>query len=52
MCSYFLKIGPKLFTAKGTHSINQTHVSMFQNDSSFVYIVTINSTYKCHITAI
>ena len=56
MCSYiqilFLKIGPKLFTAKGTHIINQTNVSMFQNDSSFVYIVTINWTYKYHITAL
>jgi len=25
---------------------------MYQDDSSLVYIVTINSTYKYHITAI
>jgi len=43
---------PEVFTAKGTPNTNQTRFSMYQGDSSLVYIVTINSTYNCNITAI
>ena len=43
---------PEVFTAKGTHTNKQTRFSMYQDDSSFVYIVTINWTYKYHITGI
>ena len=43
---------PGVFTAKGTHNSKQTRFFMYQDDSSLVYIVTINWTYKYHITAI
>jgi len=34
---------PEIFTAKGTHNNNkQTRFSMYQGDSSLVYIDTIN----------
>ena len=38
----------EVFTAKWTHNNKQTRFSMYQDDSSLVYIVTINY----HITAI
>jgi len=38
----------EVFTAKWTHNNKQTRLSMYQDDSSLVYIVTINY----HITAI
>ena len=42
---------PEVFTAKGRHNNKQTRFSMYQDDSSLVYIVTINSTYDCNITS-
>ena len=42
---------PEVFTAKWTHNNKQTRFSMYQDDSSLVYIVTINSTYDCNITS-
>jgi len=33
---------PDEFTAKGTHTNKQTRFSMYQDDSSLVYIVTIS----------
>ena len=42
----------EVFTAKWTHNNKQTRFSMYHNDSSLVYIVTISWTYKYHITNI
>ena len=33
---------PEVFTAKGTRNNKQTRFSMYQDDSSLVYIVIIN----------
>ena len=43
---------PEVFTSKGTHNNKETRFSMYQDDSSLVYIVTISGTYKYHITVI
>ena len=45
--NYFLftktkTILPEVFTAKGTHNNKQTRCYMYQDDSSLVYIDTIN----------
>ena len=47
--SYFLltknknkKLLPEVITANGTHNNKQTRFSMYQDDSSLVYIVTFS----------
>ena len=46
------KLLPEVITANGTHNNKQTRFSMYQDESSIVYIVKISGTYKYHITVI